>query len=279
MDNNTNIDNHSGRHKGKVIAGMVLLVVGASLLLKQFDFFFFPGWLFSFPMWIIAAGLYFGANNNFRNSVWMIVVVAGVILLLGEIFPRFDSGDVIWPGILISVGIWLIVRRNKQGVEWDKRAWRQKWESSKYDFNVPQPNLAKEPISDFTNTEAAAPGPQNPPYYTGDEHLDALSIFGSVKKTIYSKNFQGGEVVNVFGGAEIDLTQADINGRVSIEITQIFGGVKMIVPSHWTVVSDVAAVFAGFDDKRIRTAVPQDGNKVLVLKGISIFAGVDIRSY
>ena len=53
----------------------------------------------------------------------------------------------------------------------------------------------------------------------------------------------------------------------------------MIVPSHWTVVSDVAAVFSGFDDKRVRTAVPQDPNKVLVLKGISIFAGVDIRSY
>lgn len=114
---------------------------------------------------------------------------------------------------------------------------------------------------------------------TGDDHLDALSIFGGVKKIIFSKNFQGGEIVNIFGGAELDFTQADINGRVYVDITQLFGGTKIIVPAHWMVISDMAAVFAGVDDKRIRTSAPLDSNKVLVLKGISIFAGVDIRSY
>ena len=64
-----------------------------------------------------------------------------------------------------------------------------------------------------------------------------------------------------------------------VEVTQVFGGVKMVVPSHWTIVSDMASVFAGFDDKRVRTTAPLDNTKVLVLKGVSIFAGVDIRSY
>ncbi|MFD2145517.1 hypothetical protein [Mucilaginibacter antarcticus] len=83
----------------------------------------------------------------------------------------------------------------------------------------------------------------------------------------------------MFGGAELDFTQADINGRVYVDVTQIFGGTKIIVPAHWMVVSDISAVFAGVDDKRIRTNTPLDSNKVLVLKGISVFAGIDIRSY
>jgi predicted membrane protein len=83
----------------------------------------------------------------------------------------------------------------------------------------------------------------------------------------------------VFGGSELDFTQADINGRVYIDITQIFGGTKIIVPSHWMVISDVASVFAGFDDKRIRTSAPLDNTKILVFKGTSIFGGIDIRSY
>jgi len=113
----------------------------------------------------------------------------------------------------------------------------------------------------------------------GDDYLDAVSIFGGVKKMILSKNFKGGEIVNVFGGAELDFTQADINGRVIIDITQIFGGTKIIVPANWQVVSDLAAVFASVDDKRIKTMATADSNKILVLKGVSIFAGVDIRSY
>nr|WP_294791388.1 LiaF domain-containing protein [uncultured Mucilaginibacter sp.] len=278
MDTNPNIDHQGSANKGKVLAGIILLCIGASWLLKEFDFFFFPHWLLSWPMWLIVGGLYLGGKNNFRNSSWVFAVAIGAVFLLGEAIPGLDAGAIVWPGMLITFGIWMIVRRN-QTTHWDKKSWKNKWESSKYDFNVKQP-ISAEPIADFNDaTDTNTAGTPSQPFYSGDEHLEAISIFGSVKKTIYSKNFQGGEVVNVFGGAEIDLTQADIIGRVYIEVTQVFGGVKMIVPSHWTVVSDVAAVFAGFDDKRVRTAVPQDANKVLVIKGTSIFAGVDVRSY
>ncbi len=120
------------------------------------------------------------------------------------------------------------------------------------------------PVVDYTTTQTSssnsAARPINPsgfrPSLTGDDHLDAVSVFGGVKKTILSKDFKGGEIVNVFGGAELDFTQANINGQVVIDITQIFGGTKIIVPSHWMVISDMAAIFAGFDDKRIRTQRP-----------------------
>ena len=37
----------------------------------------------------------------------------------------------------------------------------------------------------------------------------------------------------MFGGAEINFMQADIQGRVELEVNQVFGGTKLIVPAHW----------------------------------------------
>jgi len=58
----------------------------------------------------------------------------------------------------------------------------------------------------------------------------------------------------------------------------VFGGIKLIVPPHWHVTSDMVSLFAGFDDKRMQKN-DYGSDKILVLKGTSIFAGVEIRSY
>lgn len=263
--------------RGKALAGVILLIVGGALLLKQFDFFFFPNWLFSWPMWLILWGLYSGAKHNFNNSSSFILILLGIVFLVHENL-NVASGF-IWPMALIIFGLWIIVRRSHHSDRdnWDK-PWKQRGNWRQYEGAFPN-----NPTVDYTTT-ADVPPPVNPDPSTysrptGDDYLDAVSIFGGVKKTILSKNFRGGEIVNVFGGAELDFTQANINGQVIIDITQIFGGTKIIVPAHWQVVSDLAAVFASVDDKRIRTAAPADSDKILVLKGTSIFAGVDIRSY
>jgi predicted membrane protein len=280
MNNDINNIHPNGPTKGKVIAGIVLLVIGASLLLKQFDYFFLPNWLFSFPMCLIIGGLYVGAKNNFNNLASIIITFIGVVLLMGRIFPHTDMAGFFWPISLIALGAFLIMRRKNHNAEyWDKKDWKRKWEAGKYNYRAPGMG---EPVVDYT-VGGTPEDPQTPPNqgtnYTGDDHLDAVSVFGGVKKIIFSKNFQGGEIVNIFGGAELDLTQADINGRVYVDVTQVFGGTKIIVPAHWMVISDLAAIFAGFDDKRIRTNAPLDSTKVLVLKGVSIFGGVDVRSY
>jgi predicted membrane protein len=82
------------------------------------------------------------------------------------------------------------------------------------------------------------------------------------------------------GGAEIDLTQADIQGTAIIRIEQVFGGTKLIVPPHWIVNNDIDGIFHGVEDKRrMQPGSNIDANKVLILKGSSIFGGIDIKSY
>jgi predicted membrane protein len=266
------------RNNGKVFAGLILLAVGSLLLIRQFSYFFFPDWLFSWPVLLIAIGLFNGFKHDFKKPSWFIMVLIGVVFLSGRIMPWFNLRAYLWPIAIIGLGLWLILRRNYTP------RFNEKWQAGQTGqpgFNTPEADYVVKPDGTtsanepFTTTADA----HTSNTYKGDDYIDATSVFGGIKKVILSKDFKGGEIVNICGGAELDFTCADINGVVIIDITQLFGGIKMIVPPHWQVRSDVAAIFAGIDDKRFGNAAPQSPDKILVLKGTSIFAGIDVRSF
>ncbi|AYL94023.1 LiaF transmembrane domain-containing protein [Mucilaginibacter celer] len=277
---------HKDPNKGKAVAGIILLAVGGILLLQQFRIFFIPDHISLWPVWLIFWGVYIGSKHNYKKASWILLVGLGTIFLITENIPH--SGRIVGPLAVIGFGMWLILRRNKH---FDPQAWKNEFKTNDWDkWGKKEAYRFDETGNvDYTVKDEGDVPPADDPYaqkqqqynskYSGDDYIDTVSIFGGVNKTILSKNFRGGDIVNIFGGAELDFTQADINGRVIIDITQIFGGTKIIVPSNWQVVSDLAAVFASVDDKRIRSTASVGSEKVLVLKGVSIFAGVDIRSY
>lgn len=269
MDNN--IQPQQPQNRSRVIVGVALLGFGCILLLKQLDVFLIPDDVELWPLWLIFAGLLIGARGRFHKPSSFILIALGCIFLVTNNIS--GSEHVIWPLGIIAFGLWIIARKR---APYDKNYWEK--EAHKWDWRSHVgPNAGVPPTSDSTYTNPTQPNPSARPM--GDDYLDAVSVFGGVKKMILSKDFKGGEIVNVFGGAELDFTQADINGTVIIDITQIFGGVKMVVPANWQVVSDLSAVFASVDDKRIRSVAPLNSDKILVLKGVSIFAGIDIRSF
>ena len=105
------IEHPDNPRNGKAIAGIILLAVGAVLLFRQFDFFFVPHWLFSWPMWIIAFGLYMGGKYNFRKPVWIWMIALGTAFLFTE---NVDNSErVVWPLAIIGVGTWMVMRHNR----------------------------------------------------------------------------------------------------------------------------------------------------------------------
>jgi predicted membrane protein len=273
-----NINNNSNASKSKVVLGAALLLVGGVLLLKQLNLFFIPDSLDLWPLWIVFAGVYIGAKNNWQKSSWLIVTGVGIAFFLDE--NLHNIGGIVWPAGIIALGIYIIMRKNnKQDLHAnDADYWDKRYKTGTYG--------GEKPLADFGQTNYTSTGDVPPVNPTGsmpppsiEDILDATAIFGGVNKTILSKNFRGGDITNIFGGTELDFTHADIQGRVVIDITQVFGGTKLIVPSNWHVVPDLSAIFAGVDDKRIKNQQALNNDKVLVLKGVSMFAGVDIRSY
>ena len=96
---------------GKTIAGLIILSIGGILLINQLDLFFIPHWLFSWPMWIIAYGLYMGGKYNFKKPVWIWTIIIGSAFLLTENMPNTDR--FIWPAAIIGLGAYIVMKHNR----------------------------------------------------------------------------------------------------------------------------------------------------------------------
>jgi hypothetical protein len=113
---------------------------------------------------------------------------------------------------------------------------------------------------------------------TAFDAKSSTMIFGGIKKRVISKDFKGTHITCIFGGAEIDLSQADIHGNVVLDVNLIAGGAKLIVPMDWQIKNEMKLDLGMVEDKRsMRGSVVTDANKVLVLTG-TLMGGIEIRS-
>jgi predicted membrane protein len=242
------------RH-GHIWTGLFILLVGAAALLKA-SITDLPDWLFSWQSFLIALGIFIGFKHGFRGAAWLILIMVGTAFLMRDLYPELAIRRYIWPFILIVIGAVIIIRPRRKS--WEQCSWNDKKRRSSADS-----------ASILSDEET----------WSKDDFVDSTSIFGGDKKNILSKDFKGGDIVNIFGGTELNLTQADIKGKVAIEITTIFGGTKLIVPSNWEVKSEAVTIFGGLEDKRSVTSLPENTDKILLLKGTVIFGGIEIKSF
>ncbi|MBX2920600.1 MAG: hypothetical protein KF746_00310 [Chitinophagaceae bacterium] len=251
---------------GTVLAGLFLLVIGVAAILRQ-TILDFPSWIMSWPMILILVGIFIGLKHGFRGPGWIILIGLGSIFLADKVIPGVNLKPFIWPLVIIAAGLFMIAGAGRRK-KWIREHWELYNDEKKY--------------MGFSNTEEAdadTGATQTKSRKGTDELVEITSILGSAKKVIFSKDFQGGDITNFMGGTEINCTQADIKGVVHLDITQIFGGTKLIVPAHWTIKSTATSIFGGFEDKRNIMNIMPDPNKVLTIDGTSIFGGIEIKSY
>jgi predicted membrane protein len=220
---------------------------------------------------LVGAGLvWLGANLNYIDEIvkeyiisWQALLIAvGIMGLLGRksnlwfsvvliftgglfLFAKYnelpvDASLVFWPVILILVGLAFLTKIGDL----------QK--------------LRKEMVKNSVNGDV----------------LDDTNIFGGNKFNVTSKRFRGGQVTCIFGGSEIDLTNAELDeGDQKLELSCVFGGTKLIVPADWDVVVDVTGILGGVSDKRhIVTDKYVDYSRRLHITGACVFGGGEISS-
>ncbi|MBS1532341.1 MAG: hypothetical protein JSU01_18715 [Bacteroidetes bacterium] len=112
--------------------------------------------------------------------------------------------------------------------------------------------------------------------YQPDSYVNTTAVFGEVKRDILSKDFKLGNIANVFGKTVLNFSGADINGTAVVEMNQVFGEVVILVPVGWHVVNEISNVFAELVDKRMNPTLNINNGKVLILKGVSIFAAIKV---
>ncbi len=115
---------------------------------------------------------------------------------------------------------------------------------------------------------------------TSEDHINKNIMFGGDESHFTTKQFKGGMITAMFGGAVLDLRQADISeSPVTIDISVTFGGVEIRVPTHWRVVVKGSPILGGFENKsRVRDGLPEDEIKTLILQGNVVFGGAEIKN-
>jgi len=240
---------------GHIWTGVFIVIIGIAALVKA-SVTDLPDWVFSWQTFMILLGFFIGIKHGFKGSAWFILILIGGAFLVRDFYPDWEIRRYIWPVALIVVGAFLILRPRKKY-----------WQDCEKKKTTPNPSgIAGATIIDET-------------YDTKEDYVDSTSIFGGAKKNIISKNFKGGDLINIFGGTELDLTRADFSGTAIIELTTIFGGTKLIVPSNWTIKSEAVTIFGGMEDKRNMQTITDSPEKILKITGTVIFGGIEIKSF
>lgn len=233
----------NSQSRRRALLGLFFIAVGAFLMMRVFNIIPFPipVYFFSWKMILIVLGIVLMISEK-NKPTGIILFVIGAIFLSRDIFQK-DLGsilEIVIPLFIVSIGILLLFPRKQ---------------FSKYDGAIKV-------------TEDSA------------NRIEDVNIFSGGSKFVTAEAFRGGQVTCIFGGAELNFKNAKLaTGENELDITVIFGGCTLFVPEDWTVRVDATAVFGGFSDERrkFNPNLITDPNKVLVVKGVIIFGGGEIK--
>lgn len=232
-----------------------------------------------------------GTRCNGSNSglLWGgFLIVLGIIILLEHLgivppieFYRF------WPLILVLIGLTHLLRRGQ-------RATGMMWIAIGTVFQLQQLGIAHVSWGDIWPVVLIVAGiimiwgtferRALPPVPGGDasSSLNELAVFSGVERRITSQHFQGGRITAVFGGIELDLRQADIEGdSARIHMDAVFGGCEIRVPESWIIDARGQGIFGGYSDNTRQdggNSASTEKRKTLILTGSAVFGGVEIRN-
>jgi predicted membrane protein len=227
----------------RTLLGTIIILIGALYLLKTLDLINLDisHIIFSFPFILFVIGIVLLINSR-GKLLGMLLAFIGAIFLIPRIYPNIElNSDIIIPVLIIAFGMHILFKKK---IHFGR--------SGYYNWKTVDNN-----------------------------YIDDVAIFGGGHKTINSDNFKGGNITAVFGGSEIDLTQCKLaEGDVVLDVVLIFGGTTIMVPREWNVRVTATPIFGGFSNKFSRNpGTPTDTTRNLIIKGIAIFGGGEIKYY
>ncbi|MFY9153089.1 MAG: DUF5668 domain-containing protein [Prolixibacteraceae bacterium] len=228
--------------------GIILIVLGVILILERLNLIpeSVADMLISWQMLLVGIGVLSLIGGN--RTAGTILIVIGAFFMVPELItvPR-EIRRIYWPLILVAIGIAILFKQRSQ--------------HSVPGMNDPEIQI---PEGGSMNT------------------FDDFVIFGGREIFVNSQHLAGGKATSIFGGIEFDLRKASLRpGGAVIDCVSIFGGCGFKIPMDWNVRNEVTTIFGAFTDKRGETYSDRyyDPSKTLVIKGVSIFGGIEIKHF
>jgi predicted membrane protein len=227
----------------RLIAGVIIVLIGAVILASNFGVL--PSniryYLFHWEVILMGIGVIALLTSEHKGTGIILIAVGGAFYLRNFIDLHFNFWQLFIPSMIILLGLILIFRRRT---------------GNEYGAKVLEP---------------------------GEDYMDDVSIFGGSEKVVSSKNFKGGKITAIFGGSAFNMSGVKLApGPQYIDIFALFGGATFIVPEDWNIRIKVVSIFGGFSDKhRVTKSEKENNNKdnMLIIKGLAIFGGGEVKSY
>lgn len=224
---------------GSILWGVVFIAVGILWL-----FSIFTGWkITAFPGWwtlfLMVPAVISMITDGIRLGNVILFLIGGAFLVKElDVFPGINIAALGLAVAVILIGLKILFRRNSEH---------------------PVKGL-------FVSNESAA-----------DEYLEYISVFGGLETRNTSQDLKGGSVTAIFGGSEVDLTEAKINRDIVIDAVAIFGGITIYAPKKAKVVVTGVPIFGGYSNKTEDTG--EEALGTVKINCVSIFGGVEVAPH
>lgn len=249
-----------------LFVGLVILTLGVIFFLDQQGIF--PARL-AFHFFWTAVVIFIGIQivvhaRHGGGQLWgAFLILLGALFLVNELGLLHIRIAALWPLALIAFGVWMLLGapgrmpRGPASREW--RDWGERVRASVHSAGFAKPTAA---------------GPE-----ADEAEFNQTAIFSGFKRRITSQHFKYAKVATVFGGFNIDLTRADMDGNQAvIHVDSVFGGGEIRVPDSWNVQIEAAALAGAFVDETYPRPADVRPLKNFVVRGTVVFGGVVIKN-
>jgi predicted membrane protein len=247
------------------VGGVILAGIGVVLLLQNLGIPYFEDLERYWPVILIVVGIAQAARSmGIGGKIWGGAIVAvGVIFLLNNLgLIHGNVWRLLWPGILIVVGLGMLARAI------DRHTYGGYDAAARTDYARKMgENIKSRIMSDIGSS-------------ISPNRLDVWAVFGGSRRRMDTQDFQGGEAFALFGGVEVDLRKAGSTlEEIVIEAHALFGGIELRVPEAWNVSVRGAGIFGGYEDETMEGRVTTDGKQPhLIINGFAVFGGVNVKN-
>ena len=269
--------------------GLLLVILGVMLLLDNTGALgldwslagvYWPSLIIAWALWRLVVG-------GLRFRPWPIIaLLVGAVLQLSNLdLWDWNFGQLLWPAVLVAVGLMLLFGRRGRGYSRGRSVRRGRR------GNNPSPpgrsstaNATASGSTDDGADDGTHNGTRDSTHNSTHDSIGGstgavwrgTSIFGGIEDKIVAQDFRDGEAVAILGGIDLDLRQAELsNGQATLEVTSIFGGIRLRVPRGWRVNLRNVTLFGSVEHNREQPA-PEDETGVLTIVGTALFGGLEV---
>ncbi|MGY1454532.1 DUF1707 SHOCT-like domain-containing protein [Streptomyces sp. SS8] len=123
----------------------------------------------------------------------------------------------------------------------------------------------------------AAPRTDRPRPASGGDGDNVIAVFGGASRKGRRRVGARTNAFALFGGVEIDLTEALFERReLVVNATAVFGGIEIRVPENVTLRGSGSGIMGGYDVEARESEDPDA--PVVVVRGAAVFGGVEARA-